>query len=238
MRSYSLNGTLGYAGYLPDDVVVRDGKISGKLGKRRSDIRTWHDAPHVVLANMHLPASSKVLARFFRQYGAFDVSVQYRDDMIGWGEEGVVGPHTPSGPASEALNLGHADLVKQDFSLTFQALAESQTILRMAWRGDFTAFLQLEQSVKRGEFLVASPVRHEDDLLTTRDLWSFICYIFLLDYERDKAKICGFRDCSTPYFVQVRKDQLYCSHSCAVKDNNLRRAQASKSKFKSRRRTR
>jgi hypothetical protein len=113
-------------------------------------------------------------------------------------------------------------------------LTQAQTTLRMAWRGDRTMFALMEQAIRRGEFLVASPVRR-DDLLTTRDLWSFICYILLLDYEQCRTRICGFRDCPTPYFVKQRKDQEYCSHRCAVNDNNLRRARG---KFQGRRRIR
>jgi hypothetical protein len=226
MQAYSVHGTIGYAGFLPDRVIVRDREISGVLGKQQADISTWRTAPHVELANMRLPASPKVLIGFFRRYGALDASVNYIENISSMGP--------PDIPASEMLNLGHAKLVKQDFSITVQALVEAQATLRMAWRGDRTMFVPMEQAIKRGEFLVASPVRR-DDLLTTRDLWSFICYIFLLDHEQDKARICEFRDCSTPYFVKQRKDQEYCSHRCAVNDNNLRRAQASKSK--SRRKT-
>jgi hypothetical protein len=234
MESYSISGTLGYAGFLPEEVEIIDGKISGQLGQRQADIRKWNVPPHVEFAN--LPLGPKILTDFLRQYGVFEVSVRYRDDMIGWGEDGIVGPHVPTQSPSEALNLGHIQLVKQGFAITIQELVEAQTRLRFAWRGDRTVLLQLQQSIKRGEFLVASPISDEPDLLTTRDLWGFICYVFLLDYSDGKAKICAFRDCTTPYFVKVRTDQMYCSHSCAVKDNNLRRAQASKGKS-SRRRT-
>jgi hypothetical protein len=64
------------------------------------------------------------------------------------------------------LSLGHPELVKQDFSLTMNDLAQAQTTLRMAWRGDRTMFIPMEQAIMRGEFIVASPVRR-DDLLTT-----------------------------------------------------------------------
>jgi hypothetical protein len=226
MKSYSVRGTVGYVGYLPGKVFVRDGKISGELSERRADIGTWYAPPHVELANMHLPAASKVMIGFFRQHGALNVNSSYRD---GWVSK-------PGIPPSEMVNIRYPKPVNQDFVMTIQELAEAQTVLRLAWHGDRTMLLELEQSIKRGEFLVASPISDEQDVLTTRDLWGFICYVFLLDYRDGKAKICAFRDCSTPYFVKVRTDQTYCSHRCAVKDNNLRRAQPSKSKS-SRRRT-
>jgi hypothetical protein len=122
-------------------------------------MRTWRAAPHVELANMRLPASPKVLTGFFRRYGAFDASVNYVDPISSMGR-------TPSIPATEMLSLGHPELVKQDFSLTMNDLAQAQTTLRMAWRGDRTMFIPMEQAIMRGEFIVASPVRR-DDLLTT-----------------------------------------------------------------------
>ena len=233
MESYSISGTLGYAGFLPEEVEIIDGKISGQLGQRQADIRKWNVPPHVEFAN--LPLGPKILTDFLRQYGVFEVSVRYRDDMIGWGEDGIVGPHVPTQSPSEALNLGHIQLVKQDFAITMQELADAQTRLRMAWRGDRASFFQMEQSITRGGFLVASPIHPQADLLTTRDLWAFTCYIFLLDHKQQKARICSFRDCNTPYFVARRDDQEYCGHRCAVKDNNMRRAQASKSKSKKKR---
>jgi hypothetical protein len=228
MQSYSLDGTIGYAGYLAEEVQIGDGTMSGQLGQTQADIRKWKVPPLVEFAN--LPLGPKILTGFFREYGAFDVGVTYR-----LGEGGIIGPHEPTDSPAEALNLGHIQLVKQDFAITMQELADAQTRLRMAWRGDRASFFQMEQSITRGGFLVASPIHPQADLLTTRDLWAFTCYIFLLDHKQQKARICSFRDCNTPYFVARRDDQEYCGHRCAVKDNNMRRAQASKSKSKKKR---
>jgi len=63
--------------------------------------------------------------------------------------------------------------------------------------------------------------------LVTQNLWAYLCLRFMNDHFEGRTRICGYRDCVTRYFVSQRLDQKYCKHSCAVKDNHLRRAQAS-----------
>src|SRR5262249_52907581 len=88
-----------------------------------------------------------------------------------------------------------------------------QRELQDAWRGDREALEEMTTGLAAELELEADPKGLE---LRVRDLWTLIRLLFLRDHTRGKAKVCANPDCSTPCFIQVRRGQKYCSHSCAV----------------------
>jgi predicted RNA-binding Zn ribbon-like protein len=67
-------------------------------------------------------------------------------------------------------------------------------------------------------------------------MWTVVRVAFLMDYKIGRIKVCGNPDCVTPYFVESRKGQEFCSHKCAVLIN-VRRFRERQSKAEARGRT-
>jgi hypothetical protein len=86
---------------------------------------------------------------------------------------------------------------------------DAQDALRKAWAGDSGAINEIEWQVKYA--LEAQPsVRAGCVELTTDNLWSLICVLFLLDRAAGKTAVCANPDCPAPYFLRRRKDQKFC----------------------------
>jgi hypothetical protein len=93
-----------------------------------------------------------------------------------------------------------------------------QTLLRQAWRGELQGLDGIEMD----------GLAHETEISFTRngaelrasDLWTMIRMLFLRDYAAGRAQICAIQNCPrTPYFLQARSGQQFCSHPCAVLSN-------------------
>ena len=93
---------------------------------------------------------------------------------------------------------------------------DAQDVLRKAWAGDSGSIAEIEVQVKYA--LEAQPsVKAGGIELTTENLWSFICILFLLDRKAGKTGVCANPECPAPYFVRRRKDQKYCERgSCSA----------------------
>src|SRR5579871_5579835 len=135
MESYSVTGRVGYTGFLPDKLDIRDGQIKGTLGTKQADTEGWRVPPHVAFANIRL-APSKMLTGFFRQYGGFEIRASYVENI-----EDISSRATPTTSPSEMLDLGLAQLVKQDFQIKIADLRSAQIMLQMGWRGDRSTFV-------------------------------------------------------------------------------------------------
>lgn len=190
MSYVKVTSILQYRGLNPQSVAVGDdGTISGTLG---NEIKAWKTPPHVALANLSL--SPQAIASFVRRYGVLG-------DIVG-----TVGE---AGTKESSQSVG--------FTLSPSFVSEAQRLLRLAWRGDRSALLQVEDVVKQINLQVApSLVRREQIAFETSDLWRYLCFAFSIDYIDGKTKTCTNLDCEHPYFVQKRKDQQFCSHRCAV----------------------
>ena len=64
------------------------------------------------------------------------------------------------------------------------------------------------------------------------DLWNLTRLLFLRDYSAGRTRVCSNPDCSSPYFLQQRRGQKYCTHKCAVL-MNVRRFREREAKVKS-----
>jgi hypothetical protein len=168
--------------------------------------KLWTDYPHVWFANMN-PAEG--MGAFQRIYGPL-----------------LVSPVQPSN----------------------MAILAAQEMLQKAWRGDEHSLHEViegsdsvwEPSSKLPEITaevtlhysnyarLEHPPRFETKIdaqgmtIHAKDVWSFMRLAFMCDYTTEKTKVCANPDCKTPFFLQSRKGQLFCSHYCAS-GTNVRR---------------
>jgi hypothetical protein len=193
--------------------------------------RRWPDAAHVAFANLQLDDGS--LGMFTRRYGPLYVPPRSR------AEEAVIA--TSKDKLSTALQL------VLSFVPDLARARNMQTFLVKAWRGDKGAIVKLEHELMRQGlrpwFGVTEQVLELKDTprdaltLWADDIWTVVRIAFLMDYKVGRAKICANPDCPTPYFVENRKGQEFCTHKCAVLINVRRfRERQSESKSGSRRR--
>jgi len=193
MSSVKFNSRLKYSFLSVEEPAVgADGIISGNLGNDPVNTKAWKTPPHVALANLSL--NPQAIASFIRKYGTLG-------DIVG--TEGQADTEGSSQSVSFILNPSF--------------VGDMQSILRLAWRADRSALLQIEDVVKQINLqVVPSLVRREEIVVKTSDLWKYLCFAFSIDYIEEKTKTCTNPDCEHPYFVQKRKDQQFCSHRCAV----------------------
>jgi hypothetical protein len=194
-------------------------KAFGDASTQRMELDKWKRAPHVSLANVFLSPKSDTR------------SFEGSDELKGVGHF-LLPTHRATGDGSEEqkLNLGGPPEQRQGGNIDWRDFSERQQQLRLAWRGEREILRELDKSIKDARFEVSSPIDGKMTTVATRDLWPYICLRFMNDNSEGRTRICGYRHCVTPYFVSQRLDQKYCKHSCAVKDNHLRRAQASEGK--------
>jgi len=130
---------------------------------------------------------------------------------------------SPSGPKMvETSTVKAGNHFKEDIG----AFQSAQAYLRRAWSGDAEA---ISEHFNDGTLHLAFNIASFDILqnysgtgevvLETEDLWHYMRYLFLIDYAEQRTGICEREDCPTPYFIQQRKGQRYCSHDCAVLEN-------------------
>jgi hypothetical protein len=119
---------------------------------------------------------------------------------------------------------------------------DMQRALRSAWEHDETAILGLERTVmqhglrpwfgitKTLRDLMDDPTPSDALTLWAKDMGMLVRMAFLMDLKQHRTKVCWSPDCPTPYFVQRRKGQGYCSQKCAVlvAVHNFRKRQRTK----------
>jgi hypothetical protein len=214
-----------YDGTRPTRVTADDRRITGELGDEQINVSRWTRPPHLALAN--LPLDSRALEAFIWKYGALKTRISPSAQFSALETKVWNDRSNKALTPTEMLNRGVKQAVRQDFSLSARDFAEAQNTVRLAWHGDSNFLDLVKQSVRGGEYHLVLPGDRDNDqvLVGTRELWRFTCFLFFVDYLRGKTKICANdRSCPTPYFIQQRKDQEYCSHSCAVIATNARRA--------------
>jgi hypothetical protein len=94
----------------------------------------------------------------------------------------------------------------------------AQNLLRAAWAGDSAVVdIFLRGELDDGFELTAFGVNpnypkgvYSAALLETQHLWAFICFLFLLDRERDRTGVCANPDCLAPYYLKKKRIQKIC----------------------------
>jgi len=134
-------------------------------------------------------------------------------------EEGLCDPHGIEaflrryGPLVGRTGLTASDFIEDWSKFTFY-----QEILRKAWEKDPESLKDVEAQL---EILDGTKTKMESGrfVVETINLWTYLCFFFMRDFSAGKAKVCESPDCSTPYFIEQRRGQKYCSHVCAVREN-------------------
>jgi hypothetical protein len=188
--------------------------------------RRWPDAPHVAFANLQLDDSA--LGMFTKRYGPLYIPQRSRAEKVVIGES--------RDPLHTALVLVTAFVPDLNRALGMQGL------LRHAWRGERFAIVELEHELMQkglrpwfgvtDQILELKDSPHDSLTLWADDIWTVVRAAFLMDYKVGRAKVCTNPDCPTPYFVESRKGQEFCSHKCAVLIN-VRRFRERQNKSKS-----
>ena len=96
-------------------------------------------------------------------------------------------------------------VMRQDHVEPFQGL------LQRAWGGERNAISEMARDVK-----ARVDVHTKGVDIAVVDLWSLVRLSFLRDHRAERTRVCANPDCSSPYFLQQRKGQQYCTHKCAV----------------------
>lgn len=212
MEMYNLTTALEYAGILPESVYVDRGQVWFTEGNRVADTSRWKQPPHVALANLDLGRPAAI-ADFVKAYGISWMGFNPEEIIVSG--SGQICNLPPSYSAEDALltriELAGKKTQPAQFHVQGQDLAAFQNPLRLAWRGDRSAFLKLEKKAI-GPFGIR---KGKQIFIWTADLWKFTALLFLIDHADKRTRICARTECDAPYFVQRRKDQLFCSHRCA-----------------------
>lgn len=215
---YAIQAAVRYYGYAPKEIELAPKRgLSGVLDLSRPvDTTRWAIPPHLRLANLptyraknmdmgaknDLRLDDKAAEAFVQRYGP----IYTRDDV--WMDD----KRFPAGYFREDIG----------------SIAGAQFLLRAAWTGNTEVIAEhFNDGTLAQAFTVASfeilqnyaARRSSEVLLETEDLWEYTRYLFLTDYAEQRLAVCDRQDCPTPYFVQQRKGQRYCSHDCAVLEN-------------------
>jgi hypothetical protein len=186
-RYYEFQTTIRYYGPTAEDIRVETGHVYATVGKLIDGTPSWR-APHEYLAGLDLGGwQADRIAQFTRRFG----------------------PLAPRHATAPKDRIEPGDAIWIDTG----NLAGLQELLRAAWRGDGNALEEIATGLTADLDLKAQPDRLE---LVVSDLWTLIRLLFWRDRANGKAKVCANPDCLTPWFLESRRGQKYCSHSCAV----------------------
>jgi hypothetical protein len=236
---YAIECTIRYYALLPKTMLVvppgssygEAGDIEGTLGTEQIDVLKWQEPPHLVLAN--LPTTQPEAAdgsasetevelvktnvrALFEQSGE-----KLSESLAYW----LYGDRVEAKVMMSFLKrYGPLDgpdrsKVNKDGVLNFYEGAQYfgllRRLLRGAWRGDGHA-LKLIKSTLRAQTRPEFIIEGKQAEIVVDDLKSFVCLLFLRDLATGKIKLCESPDCPTPYRLQRRKGDRFCSHECAV----------------------
>jgi hypothetical protein len=106
---------------------------------------------------------------------------------------------------------GKVDQASGRFRTQPEDISAYQELLRKAWSGESAAIKTLAKDIEAR--LDVGPTGVDVAVL---ELWNLTRLLFLRDHAARKTKVCQNPDCLSPYFLQRRKGQKFCSHKCAV----------------------
>jgi hypothetical protein len=104
------------------------------------------------------------------------------------------------------------------FRLKVSDLAFAQRLLRLAWIKNTAAIdIYLKEEIHTGfkisgfDITPGFAFRRKGSVgVYTEDLWTFICFLAVLDYARGRTGFCENPDCVAPYYLKKRRTQKIC----------------------------
>ena len=106
---------------------------------------------------------------------------------------------------------GYVDAKKGRFRTRAEHIQPRQDLLRKGWRSEGGAIQEMAEDIKARVDVKPTGVE-----IAVLDLWNLIRLLFLRDHSAGRTKVCANKDCLSPYFLEQRKGQKFCSHKCAV----------------------
>lgn len=235
LGQYAIRGVVRYYGWLPKTLERARGGFIGRMDLTRNvDVSRWTIPPHVRLANLptydakgtakmtpdnDLKLDASSAEAFLKRYGVL-YRQDYQQEPTFKKPTNKMTDASQPGPKRVAPEVEHpGNLFKESIG----QFAGAQFLLRKAWTGDTETITEhfndgtLSESFRVASFDIQN--RSGEVLLETEDLWEYMRYLFLVDYAEKRTGVCERQDCPTPYFIQQRKGQRYCSHDCAVLEN-------------------
>jgi hypothetical protein len=199
---YAIESTIRYYGPITKDARIANNHVFLTPGEPHDGMPHWKQPPHEHLAalnigkqeaeNLHEQEAEKAVLHFVRRFGP--LAARERGGTIWIDRHGF---HAEDAP----------------MLIDVPAFLAAQKLLQEAWRGNVEALDEIAAGLTDELELEAHPQGLE---LRVRDLWTLVRLLFLRDHASGKTKVCANPDCPTPSFLQARKGQKYCTHSCAV----------------------
>ena len=99
-----------------------------------------------------------------------------------------------------------------EFSIKTFDLIGLQDALQEAWGGISFYISDIQCQVDESMTLDSVHIHVAEGVvwLRTEDVWTMICFLFLLDFTAGKLGICENPACPAPYFKKRRSTQKYC----------------------------
>ena len=212
---YPVRGVLRFVGRLPKETKISGRHVTGTLGLDLADISNWQEPPHRVFAN---------LPRFDLVKSDNLALLNEHGRMLRRDAAGRLLPELVDLKAMEKFVKKYGsfhvnddiDETKDHFDLDAADFTDAQDDLRKAWAGDSGAMSEIEAQLKY-PLEARLSVKAGGVELTTDNLRSLICVLFLLDRAAGKTAVCANPECPAPYFLRKRKDQKFCERGqCTV----------------------
>ena len=199
----------------PINVVGRSGQLLGIIGTELVAVLDAPNAIHRELANLYGDDASVV--KFVQRWGRVTSGEPFSPPTLNNTKELFIGPMAE---AAEALRAAHPQSAMDwnapvVFAETVQAIIQLRDLLQKAWRGNATALAALRRTVEQ----VGSTWSFKDGRIeiTAHDAWIAVCVLFLNDYAKGFAAVCGNPKCLAPFFIKTRSSQKFCGNdACAV----------------------
>jgi hypothetical protein len=124
-------------------------------------------------------------------------------------------------PLVEAADVTDISITADDhaiFRVKVSDLASAQRLLRLAWiRNTAPIDIYLKPEIHDG-FKIAGfditpgfALRRKGTVgVRTEGLWTFICFLTVLDYARGRTGYCENPECMAPYYLKKRRTQKIC----------------------------
>jgi len=205
-----------------------DFRLHGVLGSETLDSRRWIDPPHKALANLPvLPfIDVKPVEAFTLRYGVLRFDTPHRafgrEVMLLSDESQVPGfdsTHETEFDARERHAPGLIDAVKfvpgAEFFVDSEEMQMAQHTLREAWDENPAALKRIQDDAVGDMELVpvhgpGRGMRRGGFELRAKNLWNFVCVLFLHDRALGRLGKCLNPGCPAKYFVKRRRSQKFC----------------------------
>jgi hypothetical protein len=171
-------------------------------------------AREVELASLDVSAAEK----FVRRYG-----VLHESDEILLRKGLSIEQHLEQEgvPLMEPADIKDISITADDYAIfrtKVSELASAQRLLRLAWMKNTAAIdIYLQGEIDRGFEINSFEIRQGFSFrrkasvgLRSNDLWTYICFLVVLDYAKGRTGYCENPECLAPYYLKKRRTQKIC----------------------------